>query len=412
MLPDQSLDRKRILFLTPQLPYPPEQGRSIRNCNLIAHVAQHHDVSLLSFGQGSPSAWGPLAQCCRILRIVPPPSRSTSDRIFTLLTTPDPDMAHRLWSSAFGAALRDSLKDDGYDIVQIEGIELAPYAEMIPQVLGEGAVTIVFDDHNAEYVLQRRAYETDLRHPGRWPAALYSLIQWRRLARFERQVCRQADVVLAASEADAEALRALVPGLRPVVVPNGVDTARYHPGLPDALPLKHPAIVFTGKMDFRPNIDAMLWFHRRVWPLIRAGVPQATLYVVGKSPHRRLAPLFADPGVMVTGYVPDILPYFGGADVYIVPLRVGGGTRLKVLEAMAAGLPLVSTTLGAEGITLVPGKDALLADTPEDFAEAVVSLSGDPLRRQRLGDSARALVLEHYDWRHIVPRLERVYATL
>ena len=137
------------------------------------------------------------------------------------------------------------------------------------------------------------------------------------------------------------------------MVPNGVDVMRYHPGLADTLPLCHPAVVFTGKMDYRPNVDAMLWFCGQVWGRVRAGSPTAHLYVVGKSPHARLASLRGDPSITVTGYVADILPYFGGADVYVAPLRVGGGTRLKVLEAMAMSAPVVSTTVGCEGF---PGR--------------------------------------------------------
>jgi sugar transferase (PEP-CTERM/EpsH1 system associated) len=404
--------RQRILFLTPQMPYPPEQGAAIRNYNLIVQVAAQHEVALLTFAQGADQEPGPLAGLCRpLVRVPMPPERSARERLRTLFTTDEPDMAVRLYSPAYAQTLRELLMSESFDIVQVEGLELACYLPLVRRWLGERAPKLILDEYNAEYLLQRRAFEADLRSPRRLPTAFYSLIQWRRLARFEREVCRQADTVLAVSEADAEALRRLVEGLQPVVVPNGVDTERYHPGLPDSLPLEHPALLFTGKMDFRPNSDAVLWFHRHVWPLVRARAPQAHLYIVGKNPPARFKPLWDDPGVTVSGYVPDILPYFGSADVYIVPLRIGGGTRLKVLEAMAAGLPLVSTTLGVEGIALSPGQHALLADTPQDFAEAILSLLADPERRRTLGAAARQFVLEHYDWRLIAPRLAAVYAT-
>ena len=196
------------------------------------------------------------------------------------------------------------------------------------------------------------------------------------------------------------------------VVPNGVDVDRYHPGLADSIPLRHPAIVFTGKMSFRPNVDAMLWFYEQVWPRVRKARPEAVLYVVGKEPHARLGVLATDPSVVVTGYVRDVLPYFGGADVYVVPLRIGGGTRLKVLEAMAAGLPVVSTTMGAEGIMLESGRDALMADEADEFADAIVRLLTDSQLQEALGASARAVVLEHYDWQRIAPRLDKVYRSL
>lgn len=403
--------RRRILFLTPQLPYPPRQGTAIRNYNLIAQVAARHDVALLSFKRDPHARAGPLSRFCRPLATVPPPTRPLSARLRTLLASSAADMAHRLRSPAFAQALRELLASHVFDILQIEGIELAPYGLLVREWLGARAPALVFDDHNAEYLLQRRACETDLRNPRRWPTALYSLVQWRRLARFERRVCHQADAVLATSVADAQALRQLLPSLRPVVVPNGVDVARYHPDLPDSLPLEHPAVVFTGKMDYRPNVDAMLWFHQQVWPAVRAHVPEAWLYVVGQSPHPRLRALHHDPHTVLTRYVDDDLPYFGGADVYVAPLRIGGGTRLKVLQAMAAGRALVATRLGVEGIEVVSGQHALLADTPQAFAQAVASLLRDPARGRALGAAARQFVLAHYDWQEIAFRLEPVYAS-
>ena len=407
-------NRRRILFLTPQLPYPPEQGTAIRNYNLIAQVAQRHDVALLSFINGDTDSVdaGPLGRACFLLRLVPTPGRSVRSRLQTLATTSAPDIARRLLSPDFGSALQEILQSETFDTVQIEGLELAPYGQMIRNWLGERAPAIVFDDHNAEYVLQRRAFQADRRSPERWPTGAYSWIQWHRLKRYERQICRQSDAVLAVSDADAQALKRLDPRLHLWTIPNGVDVVRYHPGLGDPLSLRHPAVVFTGKMDFRPNVDAMLWFHRQTWPLIVAQLPRAHLFVVGKDPHPRLAPLRSDPTATVTGYVPDILPYFGGADVYIVPLRIGSGTRLKVLEAMSAGVPLVSTTLGAEGIGLASGRHALLADSPTDFGQAVISLLQDPKRGERLGRAARQFVLEHYDWCQIARLLEPVYDSL
>lgn len=402
----------RILFLTPQLPYPLEQGTAIRNFNLIAQVARRHKVALLSFAEGSVANVGPLRELCDPLVTIPAPERSMAARLRTLLTSSDPDMSHRLASPAFAQALRSLLFEQSFDVLQIEGIEMAPYGFMARQWRGVHTPAIVFDDHNAEYVLQRRALETDRRHPRRWPAAVYSLMQWRRLAEYERRVCRSSDAVLAVSRADAQALAELAPDIRPVVVPNGVDTEYYRPNLPDVLPLQHPAVVFTGKMDFRPNVDAMLWFYRHVWPRVLDEIPEAHGYIVGKNPDPRLAALADEPGVIVTGHVPDILPYFGGADVYVVPLRIGGGTRLKVLEAMAAGLPIVTTSRGAEGIDLTPDVHARVADRPADYAAAVVALLRDTVRAQALGAAARGFVAEHYAWRRIIPRLEEVYSAL
>jgi glycosyltransferase involved in cell wall biosynthesis len=166
-------------------------------------------------------------------------------------------------------------------------------------------------------------------------------------------------------------------------------------------------------MDFRPNVDAVVWFCHEVLPLIRRQVPDARFYIVGQSPHRRVLDLADDPAVTVTGYVDDVRSYIAGACVYVVPLRIGGGTRLKVLEAMAMSKPVVSTSLGCEGFQgLESGRELYLADNPEQFAQRVIELLDDAFRRERLGRAARHFVEERYDWRLIVPRLEQIYEKL
>ncbi|MGQ9458358.1 MAG: glycosyltransferase, partial [Anaerolineae bacterium] len=177
---------------------------------------------------------------------------------------------------------------------------------------------------------------------------------------------------------------------------------------PEFPSLREPALVFTGKMDFRPNVDGVLWFWQEVWPLVRAKAPEAHFYVVGQRPHPRLAPLVEDPSVTVTGFVPDVRPYIANAAVYVIPLRIGGGTRLKVLEAMAMGKAIVSTSLGCEGFPLRSGEHLLMADTPGAFAEAVLILLEDAPKRKALGAVAQALAATQYDWAALVPRLEEI----
>ena len=402
----------RILFLTPQLPYPPRQGRSLRNYNLLRYLAGRHQVSLLSFAEPGtrPQDLAHLSSLCRAVQTVPAPVRRLRHRLWTLVASPWPDMAWRLASSDFSRALLAWLRREPQDVLQVEGIEMARYLWALER-LGEGSrPLVVFDDHNAEYLLQRRACLTDLAEPRRWPAAAYSFVQWRRLRRFERQVSCRADRVVAVSEADAQALSALQPGLRAVVVPNGVDLAAYRPDHPPQPGLKRPCLVFTGKMDFRPNVDAVLWFARQVLPRLWAHCPAAHLYVVGQSPSPRLDALRASERITITGPVDDVRPYIAAADVYVVPLRVGGGTRLKVLEAMAMGRALVSTGLGVEGLPVSDGQELLLADQPGAFAARVAGLLADEGRRRALGERARAFAERDYGWQTIAPRLEAVYA--
>jgi len=409
----------RILFLTPQIPFPPQQGTTIRNFNLLAQLSEHHIVDLLSFDESPRETkdLGPLTEMCGEVRLVPAARRSMRERAWSLLSTSLPDMALRLRSSLFEVSLRKMVESQGYDVVQIEGIEMGPHLLCLRQWIQSrpGAMRspwLVFEDHNAEYVLQRRAYETDRRHLRRWIGAIYSWIQWRRLRKYEAAVCRSADAVVAVSEADATALESLVPGLCPAVVPNGVDLQLYDPLGVAPLPLGSNVLLFTGKMDFRPNVDGVLWFCDEVWPLVRERIPDAQFFIVGKDPHPRLRRLHGRPGITVTGWVGQILPYFAAASVYVVPLRVGGGTRLKVLEAMAMGLPMVSTALGAEGLGVESGEQLILADDPDQFAAAVLALLEDESVSRRLGDNAQRFVRQRYGWPAIVPRLEQVYASL
>jgi sugar transferase (PEP-CTERM/EpsH1 system associated) len=402
----------KVLFLTPQVVYPPRQGAALRNWGLISELAARHEVAVLSFlapGQ-SPEPADLLRASCRI-ETVRFPARTLRDRLRSMLTTRQPDLALRLASETYAGRLADWLARESFDVVHIGGIEMAPYLDVIQAAQPRPAV--VFDNLNCEYLLQQRAFLTDLRAPARWPGAAYSFVQWRRLRRYEAQVCRRADRVLAVSEADAAALRKLVAGLDVTVVPNGVDTRAYRPGTSrPKSQTPNNVLVFTGTMDFRPNVDAVLWFARRVLPRVAAQVAEAHFFVVGQRPHRRLDGLRADPAVTLTGWVEDVRPYIAQATVYIAPLRIGGGTRLKLLEAMAMGKPMVATRLGAEGYPVTHGRELLLADTAADFAAAVVALLRAPERRAELGRAARAFVEQRYDWRAIVPRVEAVYRSV
>ncbi|MHB1354409.1 MAG: glycosyltransferase [Anaerolineae bacterium] len=397
---------RRILFLTAQPPYPPEQGGALRNYGLLSQAARHNDLTLLTFAPaGAPVAPELSALCRQVIQVPFPPKRSLPQRLATLLASNQPDMALRLYSPAFTSALRDLLSRETFDILQVGGIEMAALALELPPA---ARPPMLFDAYNAEWLLQLRAAQTDWRKVSRWPAALYSTMQSQRLRSYERRICLAARQVLAVSQADAAALQQLDADITPRVLPNGVDTERNRPGLPPD-DITHPALVFTGKLDYRPNSDAALWFADKVWPLIRARKPLAQWYLVGKNPGQQLAALAKLDGVHVTGYVPEIQPYLAAADCYIAPLRVGGGTRLKLLEALACGLPIVATSQGAEGLEVRSGEHLLLADTPSDFAEAVLRLLNDRALAARLGLGARALACWHYDWDVLGPLLEEAY---
>lgn len=253
--------------------------------------------------------------------------------------------------------------------------------------------TILFQ-HNVESMIWKRTWEQargSLRRA-------YFFRQWKRMVAYETRACASFDGVLAVSEQDARVFRTEL-GLGNVVgaVPTGVDT-NYFATADDAArwPL---SMVFLGSMDWMPNIDGAVFFMEKVFPAIRARFPGTTLTIVGRNPGPPILELAAKhPEVTVTGTVPDVRPHLAGGQVMIVPLRVGGGTRIKIFEAMATGIPVVSTTIGAEGLPVEHGTHALLADTPADFAAAVGRVFEDAVLRRSLAEAARNLVARHYGW--------------
>jgi glycosyltransferase involved in cell wall biosynthesis len=405
------MTRLQILMLTPQLPYPPHQGTSLRNLHILRALAETNEVTLLSFDDADHlSVPAPLRVICQVLPPVTMPTRSMIQRFGQLATTNEPDVALRLRSERFAAALSAALAAKPFDAVQIEGIELAHYISLVKSDAPN--TSIVLDCHNAETELQRRALQADVHQVSRWPAALYSAIQVRRLGYYERRVLRAANGVLAVSDIDRERLIKLAPEIdqEVAVVPNTIDVAEY---VWDEIvpPEMRFDLVFTGKMDYRPNVDAVLWFAESVWPLIVEQRPQTTWAIVGQRPHRRLDRLRKLKGITITGLVPRVQPYIAGASVYVMPLRMGSGTRLKLIEAMAAGKAIVSTSIGAEGFPVENEKNILLADTASDQSAAILRLLRDAEERSLLGSAARAFA-KRYDWRHTVPLLEEFYKSL
>ncbi len=402
-----------ILLLTPQLPYPPRQGTTMRNFGLIHYLAQRHRLDLITFlAPGETlAADNPLHALCHHIVALPQPQRTLAARLRDTLTSPYPDMALRLEDPAMHQAVQRALAAHPYDILQIEGIELAQYARHAPR-----SARVIFDDHNCEYLLQQRAALADLRTPRRWHAAAYSLVQSQKLRRYETAACRAADAVIAVSEPDRAALTRIAPGAPIQVIPNAIDLESYaqtrHAPAPDA-PF---TLLFTGKMDYRPNVDAMIWLGREVLPHLLAHTPDLRCQIVGLNPHPRLDTLRAMPQVEITGGVPDVRPYLAAAHAYVIPMRVGGGTRFKALEAMACAKPIVSTSLGVEGISVQSGQELLMADTPDQFVKAIQTLIQDHAQggalAARLGAAAQRFVAAHYTWDKILPHLEQLYAAL
>ena len=404
----------RLLFVTPQLPWPAAQGTTLRNFYLIQAAATRHAVDLLSFSADPAPDLGPLTRLCRRVETVPLPRRTRAHRLRDLVLG-HADMERRLWSPALSERLELLLAGGGYDAVQLEAFEVAGAllgpAALRREAMCDGAwwPTVVFDDHNAEYELQASAARLDARLPRRWPRAAYSAIQARRLRRREALYCCAADLTLAVSEEDAAAIERIAPGVRALVVPNGIDCAAFPPPAPGP----EPTIFFAGKLDYRPNVDACEWLVQDILPRVLRDVPGARVVLAGRDPAPAVAGL-AGPHVEVTGVLSEeaLARRRAAAWVYAVPMRMGSGVRFKALEALAAGVPLVATPLGASGAGTIHEQHALIASDAAAFAAALSRLLRNAGERTRLSRAGLALAEARHDWRHITPRLLDVYEQL
>ncbi|MDZ4769415.1 MAG: glycosyltransferase [Chloroflexota bacterium] len=402
----------RVLLVTPNPPYPPQQGAALRNSGILHSIAKAGgQITLLSFcGDSASAPADALAALCERIVYVPTPPRSTAARLRDLLTSDQPDLARRLTSTAFTAALIEVVRDDDFDLIQFEGLEVASYAPLIRPLAPRAR--LVYDAHNAEYALQRNIAHIEGRSPRRLATALYSRIQAGRITDFERAICASVDGVIAVSDADAALLRALGT-LTPVfTLPNGIFVEDYRQPQ-SALELHAESLVFTGKMDYRPNIDAMLWCAEAILPRVLTTHPDAHLYVVGQAVHRQLLPLEQNSRhISFTRWVESVTPFLHGARVFIAPLRMGSGTRLKILEAMAAGCAIVATTTAIAGLDDRVRGALVVADEAAQFADAIQRLLDDPDERARLGAAATAFVSAFYDWSVLAPQLQKIYLAI
>ncbi len=413
----------KVLFLTPYPPYPPRSGGQIRMYHMLRLLAERHELRLLTLVHGDQAGQEHnielLRQICHV-DAVPAPVHSLGRRLRALLFSPMPDMLLRGRTVAFASMLQSLLSSEPFDVVQAESIEMAQYGrqQFVPSSERKGTAAdrplFCYDAWNAEYLLQRSAFTADIRAPRRLPAAIYSLVQWQKLHRYEQRLGRQFDLLLAVSEADRQTLARLAPGLPGTVVPNGVDTGffrRDHALAGPNLPFdpQAPFVLFTGTLDFRANVDAVAWFVRSVWGRLHARRPDLHFCVVGQRPAA-VRELAREPGVEIVGAVEDVRPWFAHASAYVLPMRVGGGVRLKLLETLAMELPCVTTGLGAQGVEgFLPGTHALVADEPGAFGAALERLLDQPTTRYEIATAGRRLVEEHYDWQGIVRRMEEAW---
>lgn len=404
----------KILLISASLPYPPQQGGALRTFGLLKGLHEAgHEVALLSFYDHENNLQvenTPLSEFTVSINTVRTPSRSNWQRLRDLVLTSEPDIAGRHFTSKMLDVIKDSLANQRYDLIQFEGIEVACFLPLVRD-LSHLKAKLCYNAFNAEAALQQVIFEVDRQDIRRWLSAAYSYVQSRRIAHFERELCTKSDLVLAVSKEDSQILQRYHPEHDVPVIANGVFASDYG-NAGEAMDLGDAALVFTGKMDYRPNVDAAIWFANEVLPRIQEQVPEAKFYIVGQRPHSKLDSLRDKPGVAITGWVNDVQPFLRGTRVYVAPLRMGSGTRLKILEAMASGCAVVATTLAASGIGAGSGHGLLLADTSLQMAQSIVTLLGNPEQRKRMGNEAQLYVRENYDWSVIIPRLLDAYRSI
>jgi sugar transferase (PEP-CTERM/EpsH1 system associated) len=380
-------------------------GRGHRNTHLLRALCEVHRVTLLIITDDPPVAardGAALDTQLEALRIVEVPlSRYKRAWQVAAAASRRPSGTLRCSRPRVGRAIRALLATEQFDAVVYQGVFLADHR--LP--LGP---RVVIDEHNLEYELMQRSAAQAWSTPRR----LYYALEAAALKRVELRLLARSDLVSVTSERERELLGALLPNDSVVVTPNGVDTEAF---VPDPERADTPGrVVLTGSMDYHPNEQAAHYFADTIWPRVRAEVPDATWYLVGARPPASFKRLAALPGVTVTGSVAETQPYLAAAAVAIAPLRVGGGTRIKILEALAMGKAVVTTTLGCEGLDVTSGEHLLVADDPVEFADVVIRLLRDDAQRARLGAAGRALVERQYTWarsgRALVQAVERCVA--
>ena len=400
----------RILFVTQIVPYPPHGGVLQRGFNLLRELGRTHDVHLLAFhhpdelppGEAVQRSRAELGKFCSAVEYFELwPKKSPAHKFFGLglaAMHPAPFSVLAQRNRRLSQRIAELCRSDRTpQIIHLDTVALAPYAascQGIPTVLAH---------HNIESQLMQRRAE----HERGALQRQYVELQALRLRRYEAQVCGRFPLNITVSDADAAMLGEICPGVRTVVIPNGVDTDYFRPRWGS----ETPALVFTGGMNMFANRDAVEWFLGNVWPLVKSQVPAIRFYAIGQRPSPRVLEAAARDGcIHAPGHVPDVRPWVEKAAIYVVPMRVGGGTRLKVVDAMAQGKAIVSTTLGAEGIEGQDGVHFVLADEARDFADRIIELIGRPDERRRLGEAARTRAESHYGWRPLGDRLGDAYA--
>jgi glycosyltransferase involved in cell wall biosynthesis len=390
----------RILVLMPYLPFPPHGGGQIRMLELIRFLRARHDVTVVSFVFSEREMAYAEALSGECQRVIPVLHR----RQLRAVTDERPYLVKELSTPEMKSCLAALNAKSRFDLVDVEHIFMAQYASLID-------APAVLQEHNIESVVLKRyasinAYGYGQRSSLTEGSAFHDAeAEWKKMARYESLIWPQFPLRLVVSEIDRVEMMRRCPLGRVVTVPNGVDTQDVRA----VAALESQGVMFTGALDYHPNLDAALLLCDLIWPRVRERVPRARLYIVGRNPPAELLKRAKRGHITIAANVARHEPYAEKCSVSVVPLRAGGGTRLKILFSMATGLSVISTSVGCEGLELEAGRELLIEDDPARFADLVADLLEDKERRYALARAGRVAVEARYDWRQIFPILEREY---
>jgi sugar transferase (PEP-CTERM/EpsH1 system associated) len=393
----------KILFLSPTVPFPLTDGGRIRVFNLLKQIASKSDVTLLALETQPTDAEGvaELQQLGVQVHLVPNAPMLPRVSFITLVNAflkQQPITVARYDLPVYRQKFRELIASENFDLVHYEMFHTAQFRT-------ETDLPSVLSQQNVDSAIWRRLCG-ETTHP------FYKFAYWtQQLAfqRYERVLSPRFDTVTCTSDIDADVFQRYCAADTLEIIPNGVDVTHYQPDFTSEAPAH---LIYIGSMDWYPNEDAVAFFVDEVLPSIQDKVRDVQFSIVGGNPSARVQKLAEREGVVVTGRVPEIKPYFAEATVFVVPLRIGSGTRLKILEALAMGKAIVSTTVGAEGLALKDGEEIFIADEPAIFAGAVTRLLTDASLRRRIGENGRARVEQDYDWRSIGEKLHTLYESL
>ena len=399
----------KVLWVSQNVPFPPKSGVLLRNYNLVRLASQFAAVDLVAIVKKNamPASYAEIAvpellKFCSTVQPVRLPAEESRLAFWWVLLkslfTKNPFTVN--WASApvLEDVLGQALSGTTYDLVYFDSISLAEYRHLLTSSAG------VLNHHNIESQLFDRRIEYE-RNPLK---RLYLRLEARKLRRYEAAVVGEFDSNLVVSSLDAVRLGEFCAGATTALVPNGVDIDYFRPS--DEASAEPGHLIMVSGMNWFPNLDAVLYMIESIWPMLTAAMPDVRLTIVGARPPRRVTELAArDPRITATGFVDDIRPYMDRAQVYLCPMRDGGGTRLKVLDALSMGKPIVATTMALEGIDVVPEHDVLVGDTPEEFVTQIQRLLRDQTLRRRLSANGRAFVEQRFSWDVVGDQLQAAF---